>query len=93
MEMEQTECSETSEYKIQTPGNYPAENIQREWRKLHKEELYGLIQFETCYWLRVFENRVLRKIFASKRDEVTGSGENYLKRNFMMCIPHQILFG
>jgi len=28
MKMEQTECSETSEYKIQTPGNYPVESIQ-----------------------------------------------------------------
>ena len=28
MKMEQTECSETSAYKIQTPGNYPAENIE-----------------------------------------------------------------
>jgi len=28
MEMEQTMCSETSSYKIQTPGNYPEENIQ-----------------------------------------------------------------
>jgi len=28
MKMEQTECSETSVYKIQTPGNYPEENIQ-----------------------------------------------------------------
>ena len=26
--MEQTECSETSAYKIQTQGNYPEENIQ-----------------------------------------------------------------
>ena len=24
---EETECSETSAYKIQTPGNYPEENI------------------------------------------------------------------
>jgi len=23
-----TECSETSAYKIQTPGNYPEENVQ-----------------------------------------------------------------
>jgi len=29
MKMEQTECSETSAYKIQTPGNYPEERIQR----------------------------------------------------------------
>jgi hypothetical protein len=28
MKMEQIECSETSAYKIQTPGNYPEENIQ-----------------------------------------------------------------
>ena len=28
MKMEQTECSETSVYKIQTPGNYPKESIQ-----------------------------------------------------------------
>jgi len=28
MKMEQTECSETSAYKIQTPGNYPEENVQ-----------------------------------------------------------------
>jgi hypothetical protein len=27
--MEQAECSETSAYKIQTPGNYPEENIQQ----------------------------------------------------------------
>jgi hypothetical protein len=29
LKMEQTECSETSAYKIQTPGNYPEENIQQ----------------------------------------------------------------
>ena len=28
MKMEQTECSKTSAYKIQTPGNYPKESIQ-----------------------------------------------------------------
>jgi len=27
MKMEQTECFETSAYKIQTPGNYPEENV------------------------------------------------------------------
>jgi len=29
MKMEQTERSETLEYKIQTPENYPEENIQK----------------------------------------------------------------
>jgi hypothetical protein len=28
MKMEQTECSETSAYKIQTPRNYPEESIK-----------------------------------------------------------------
>jgi len=28
MKMEQTECSETSAYKIQTVGNYPEESIK-----------------------------------------------------------------
>jgi len=28
MNMEEIECSETSAYKIQTPGNYPEESIQ-----------------------------------------------------------------
>jgi hypothetical protein len=28
MKMEQIECSETSAYKIQTPGNHPEENMQ-----------------------------------------------------------------
>jgi hypothetical protein len=41
----------------------------------------------------VFENRVLRKVFGPKRDEVTGSGENYIIRSLMICTPHEILFG
>jgi len=28
MKMEQTECSETLAYKIQTAGNYPEESVQ-----------------------------------------------------------------
>jgi hypothetical protein len=43
--------------------------------------------------LRVFKNRVLRRIFGSKRDGVTGSGEDYITRNLMICTNHQILFG
>jgi hypothetical protein len=42
--------------------------------------------------LRVFENRVLRRIFGRKRDEVTGNGENYIRRSLMLCTPHPILF-
>jgi len=38
MKMEQAECPETSEYKIQTPGNYPEEIIQ---------------QFICCIWIHI----------------------------------------
>ena len=43
--------------------------------------------------LRVFENRVLRRIFGPGRDEVQGSGENYIMRSLMICTAHSILFG
>jgi len=42
--------------------------------------------------LRVFENRVLRRIFGPKKDEVTVSGDNYTMRSSVICTPHQILF-
>jgi len=35
--------------------------------------------------LRVFENRVLRRIF--------GPGKNYIMRCLMICTAHPILFG
>jgi len=35
MKMEQTECSETSAYKIQTPGNHPEVSIQQSDRYLN----------------------------------------------------------
>jgi hypothetical protein len=42
--------------------------------------------------LKVFENRVLRNIFGSERDEVTGVWRR-LKRSFMSYNPPQIFFG
>jgi len=35
--------------------------------------------------LRLFENRVLRRVFGPKRDEVTGNGENYTLRSLVIC--------
>jgi hypothetical protein len=35
--------------------------------------------------LKVFENRVLRRIFGPKRDEMTESGESCITRSFMIC--------
>ena len=43
--------------------------------------------------MRVFENRVLRRIFGHKRDEVTGEWRNYTMWGFTMCTAHQVLFG
>jgi hypothetical protein len=43
MKMEQTECSETSAYKIQTPGNYPEKktyNIHNT-AKIWNQERFG----------------------------------------------------
>jgi len=59
--------------------------------------LYGC-EIWSCVWkeerrLRVFENRVLRSKFGSKRDEVTGSGENYILRRLEIYTTHRILFG
>jgi hypothetical protein len=42
---------------------------------------------------RVIENRVLRKIFGPKRDDVYyGSREHYVTRSFVICNPRQIFF-
>ena len=40
--------------------------------------------------LRVFENRVLRKIFGSKRNEVTGEWRRVYKKELyeMYCSPY-----
>jgi len=51
-------------------------------------EAWSLTLREDKYRLRVFQNRMLRKIFGSKRDEVTGNGEGVV-----IYTPHQILFG
>jgi hypothetical protein len=43
--------------------------------------------------LRVFENRVLRRIFEPKRVEVTGEWRELHMRSLMICTAHSILFG
>ena len=43
--------------------------------------------------LRVFENRVLRRIFGPKRDEVTGEWRKYVMRSVMFCTDHAIFCG
>jgi len=49
MKMEQTECSETSAYKFQTPWNYPEESIQH---SEHGESLNSRLNSD---WFYVFK--------------------------------------
>ena len=43
--------------------------------------------------LRMFENRVLRRVFGPKRDEVRGNGENYIMKSLVIGTPYRILCG
>jgi hypothetical protein len=38
--------------------------------------------------LRVFVNRVLRRIFGPKRGKERRTGEDCIMRSFMICTPH-----
>jgi hypothetical protein len=37
-------------------------------------------------WLRMLEIKVLRMLLWPKRDEVTGVEEDYITRNFIICM-------
>jgi hypothetical protein len=45
------------------------------------------------YILRVFENRVLRRIFGHMRDKVTGEWRKLHSEDFISCTHPQILLG
>jgi hypothetical protein len=60
--MVQTECSETSAYKIQTPGNYPEENMQH---TEHGESLKSSISTLTCMVWRVDRYKITFKLVIS----------------------------
>jgi hypothetical protein len=56
--------------------------------------LYGCetwsLTLREAHRLRVFENKVLRRIFGPKRDEVTGGGENCIMRSFVICTLRRV---
>jgi hypothetical protein len=56
---------------------------------LHGCETWSLALGEE-YKLRLIENSEPRRIFGSKRDEVTGGGENCIMRSFITCTLLQI---
>jgi len=43
--------------------------------------------------VRVFENSVMRILFALKRVEVVGGLKDFIMRSFMTCLPHPVLLG
>jgi hypothetical protein len=43
--------------------------------------------------IEVFENRVLRRIFGSKRDELPGGWRKLHDKSFIICTLHRILLG
>jgi hypothetical protein len=43
--------------------------------------------------LKIFENRVLRRIFGPKRDEVTGGWKSCIMRSCMVCTLRPVLLG
>ena len=45
------------------------------------------------HMLRVFENRVLRKLCGPQRDKVWETGENCTVRSFKIFFPYQTLSG
>jgi hypothetical protein len=64
--------------------------------RIHRILILRVVFYECEAWsliLRVFENRVLRKIFGPKGDEVTGDWKDYITSGFVICTPHQILCG
>jgi len=60
MNMEQTECSETSAYKIQRPGNYPEESIKM-FKARRKFEIKK-ITFSTFIYLFIFYFRTVHVV-------------------------------
>ena len=70
--------------------------------KIHRIIILSAVLYGSENWsrtlreerrLRVFENRVLRRMFGPKKDKVTGNGENYIMRSLMICTPYSILCG
>ena len=69
--------------------------------KRNRDILLGTLNVRSLYRagsleerrLRVFENRVLRRVFGPKRDEVTGEWRKLHNEELMICIPYPILCG
>jgi len=72
-----------------------SENIKL---KIHKTIILPVVSYGSKTWpltmreerrLRVSESVVMRRIFGSKRDEVTGEWRKLHNEEFMICTPHE----
>ena len=78
MKMEQTECSETSAYKIQTPGNYAKESIQNTKKYSRSFEMWCWRKMEISLTDRVKNEEVneIREVrnllYTKKEGKLTG---------------------
>jgi hypothetical protein len=59
---------------------------------LYGIEIWSLTSSEE-HRLRVFENRILRRIFGPKRDEKRETGESCTMGSFIICTHHRVLLG
>jgi hypothetical protein len=66
---------------------------------MYKTIILPAMLYEGCsltvreeFRLRVFEDRILKRIFSSKKER-TGIGECSTMRNFIACTVHLILSG
>jgi hypothetical protein len=86
MKMEQTECSKTSAYKIQTPGNYPKESIQNTMRELCKS-----LGVELCH-LNIEVCISVSKTLYCIRTAHFRVNESYLITTIFLTLIHLGLF-
>jgi len=72
MKMEQTECSETLAYKIQTPGNYPEESLQHQECLLVVDSLHRILRDRTCIFVYTQCFKTSCSCFMKKREPTMG---------------------
>jgi hypothetical protein len=88
--MEQTECSETLVYKIQTPGNYPEENIQH---TEHGESLKSRIMCQHLFQqIMLSQRKIIPKYVNIKIVNTPSAAQVMAKKAHITRIKDEIKF-
>jgi hypothetical protein len=84
MKIAQAECSKTSAYKIQTPGNYPEESIQhsKHGERLKSRKLNNLIHH--CRHLEANMFSVTKRFHILRKRSVHYHAHNYTPLDFIL---------